>query len=211
MQSDLPPSPCISPMLPVSLQPFLRRKSLVEAHPSAWFCMLCFPLLTFTPLLYSQGFPAGSDSKESACNARYLGLIPGLGRSPGGGHGNPLQYSCLENPCGQKSLETAVHGADSVFVFLLTHLPFVNKHAPVSNSISMNIHGSMYSLHSSFICMSSKSPAVLRTFKIYSLSNFHIRNTILLAITIRLYNRSPELTHLIIEGLYPLTSGHVQL
>ena len=41
--------------------------------------------------------PGGSDSKESACNMGDLGLIPGLGRSPGGGHGNPLQYSCLEN------------------------------------------------------------------------------------------------------------------
>ena len=47
----------------------------------------------------------GSDGKESACNAGDLGLIPGLGRSPGGGHGNPIQYSCLENPCGQRNLE----------------------------------------------------------------------------------------------------------
>ena len=44
-----------------------------------------------------MGFPGGSDGKESACNAGDLGLITGLGRSPGGGHGNPLQYSCLEN------------------------------------------------------------------------------------------------------------------
>ena len=44
------------------------------------------------------GFPGGSDGKESTCNVEDLGLIPGLGRSPGGGHGNPLQYSCLENP-----------------------------------------------------------------------------------------------------------------
>ena len=44
------------------------------------------------------GFPGGSDGKESACNAGDLGLIPGLGRSPGGEHGNLLQYSCLENP-----------------------------------------------------------------------------------------------------------------
>ena len=50
------------------------------------------------------GFPGGSDSKESAamqetaCNAEDLGLIPGLGRFPGEGNGNPLQYSCLENP-----------------------------------------------------------------------------------------------------------------
>ena len=44
------------------------------------------------------GFPGGSDGKESACNVGDLGSIPGLGRSPGGGHDNPLQYSCLENP-----------------------------------------------------------------------------------------------------------------
>ena len=43
------------------------------------------------------GFPGGSDSKASACNAGDLGLIPGLGRSCGEGNGNPLQYSCLEN------------------------------------------------------------------------------------------------------------------
>ena len=51
-----------------------------------------------------MGFPGGSDGKESACNVGDLGSIPGLGRFPGGGHGNPLQYSCLENPHGQRSL-----------------------------------------------------------------------------------------------------------
>ena len=44
------------------------------------------------------GFPCRSDGKESVCNAGDLGLIPGSGRSPGEGNGNPLQYSCLENP-----------------------------------------------------------------------------------------------------------------
>jgi len=44
------------------------------------------------------GFPGGSAGKESACNERDLDLVPGLLRCPGGGHGNPLQYSCLENP-----------------------------------------------------------------------------------------------------------------
>ena len=43
------------------------------------------------------GFPGGSDGKESACNAEDLGSIPESERSPGGGHGNPLQYSCMEN------------------------------------------------------------------------------------------------------------------
>ena len=50
------------------------------------------------------GFPGSSDGKELTCNAGDLDLIPGLERSPGGGHGNPLQYSCLKNPHGQRSL-----------------------------------------------------------------------------------------------------------
>ena len=49
-------------------------------------------------------FSGGSDGKESACNAGDPGSIPELGRSPKEGHGNPLQYSCLENPHGQRSL-----------------------------------------------------------------------------------------------------------
>ena len=52
----------------------------------------------------SLGFPGGSDGKESACNAGDLGSIPGLGRSLEEGNGNPLKYSCLENPHGQRSL-----------------------------------------------------------------------------------------------------------
>ena len=51
------------------------------------------------------GFPGGLAGKESACNAGDLGLIPGLGRSPGEGNGNPLQYSGLEN-----SMDCLVHG-----------------------------------------------------------------------------------------------------
>ena len=45
-----------------------------------------------------MGFPCSSISKESACNAGHLSLIPGSGRSPGEGNGNPPHYSCLENP-----------------------------------------------------------------------------------------------------------------
>ena len=50
------------------------------------------------------GLPGGLVSKESACTTGDWGSIPGLGRSPGGGNGNPLQCSCLENPHGQRSL-----------------------------------------------------------------------------------------------------------
>ena len=49
-------------------------------------------------------FPGGADGKESACNAGDLCSIPGLGRSPRGGHSNPRQYSCQENPHGLRSL-----------------------------------------------------------------------------------------------------------
>ena len=52
-----------------------------------------------------MGFPGGSAGKESACNAGDLGLIPGLGKSPGEGNGSPLQYSGLENSMGYR-----VHG-----------------------------------------------------------------------------------------------------
>ena len=51
-----------------------------------------------------RGFPGGSDSKESASRVGGQGLISGLGRSPGEGHGNPLQYSCLKNPNEQRRL-----------------------------------------------------------------------------------------------------------
>ena len=49
-------------------------------------------------VIINCGFPGGSDGKASACNAGDPGSIPGLGRSPGEGNGNPLQYSCMENP-----------------------------------------------------------------------------------------------------------------
>ena len=54
--------------------------------------------------LYNMGFPGGSDCKESAYNVGDLGSIPGWVRSHAGGHGNPLQYSCLENLRGQRSM-----------------------------------------------------------------------------------------------------------
>ena len=57
-----------------------------------------------------MGFPGGSHCKESVFNAGDPGSIPGLGRSPGGGNGNPLQYSCLENPMDRGPWWATVHG-----------------------------------------------------------------------------------------------------
>ena len=56
-----------------------------------------------------KGLPSGSDGKESVCNVEDLGSIPGLGRSPGEGNGNPLQYSYLENPMDRGAWQATVH------------------------------------------------------------------------------------------------------
>ena len=60
------------------------------------------------------GFPGSSDGKESACNAGDQGSIPGSGRSLGEENGNPLQYSCLENPMDREAWPTTVHGSQRV-------------------------------------------------------------------------------------------------
>ena len=57
-----------------------------------------------------MNFPGGSDGKETARNVGDLGSIPGLGRHPGRGHGNPLQYSCLGNPMDGGAWKAVVHG-----------------------------------------------------------------------------------------------------
>ena len=83
-------------------QNFLKRKKSVKRkmlNVSKWKGYLA--IWVSLDWLGSSG---GSVGKESAYNAGDLSSIPGLGRSPGGGHSNPLQYSCLENPHGQRSL-----------------------------------------------------------------------------------------------------------
>ena len=80
--------------------------------------------------MLSLVFPGGSDGKESACNAGDLASIPGSGRSPGEGNGNPLQYSCQENPTDGRAWSATVCGvaksrtrlSDFTF-FLLLLLP----------------------------------------------------------------------------------------
>ena len=96
------------------------------------FSLIC-PVLQIFVLIQSDGFPSGSDGKdgkESACNVGDLGLIPGLGRSPGEGNGSPLQYCCLENPMDRGAWQAAVHGvtnsrtrlSDFTFTFTKTSL-----------------------------------------------------------------------------------------
>ena len=61
-------------------------------------------------LSVAWGFPDGSDGKESVCNAKDLGSIPGLGRSPGEGNANPVQYSCLQTSMDRGTWRATVHG-----------------------------------------------------------------------------------------------------
>ena len=78
------------------------------------------------------GFPGGSDDKESACNAGDLGSIPGWGRSSGGANGNPLQYSCLENPMDGGAWLAIVHRVAKTqtrlrdFTFTFTFMPQIS-------------------------------------------------------------------------------------
>ena len=70
-----------------------------------------------------RSFPHSSVGKKSACNAGDLGSIPGFGRSPGEGNGNPLQDSCLENPTDREVWQATVHGVIRVRQDLVTKPP----------------------------------------------------------------------------------------
>ena len=73
-----------------------------------------------------MGFPGGSDGKEFACNTGDLGLIPGLGRSPGEGNGYPLQHSCMENPMDKGAWLATVHRVTSSQTGLSNFVTFYN-------------------------------------------------------------------------------------
>ena len=75
-----------------------------KLQPTRLLCLWNSPGKNIGLGSHSLGFPGDSDSKESTSNVGDLGSITGLGSSPGGRHGKPLQYSCLENPHGQRSL-----------------------------------------------------------------------------------------------------------
>ena len=68
---------------------------------------MCIPL--YISLHCTRGFLGGSNGKDAACSVGHLGSFPGSGRSPGKGDGNPLQYSCLENPMDRGTLWSTVH------------------------------------------------------------------------------------------------------
>ena len=98
-RTHLSPSPAFSSML--------HPLSTISTSTNRQ-CFLYPPKLCRTPAGHTS--VDGSDGKDSACNVRDLGLNPGLGKSPGEGNGNPLQYSCLENPMDRGAWWATVHG-----------------------------------------------------------------------------------------------------
>ena len=88
--------------------------SLSKIFYSKWIFKKSIEVLTEIENMYCS-----SVGKQSACKAGDLGLIPGLGRSPGEGNGNPLQYSCLENPMNRGAWQATVHRVAKSQVLLI--------------------------------------------------------------------------------------------
>ena len=96
-----------------SLSPVPMPQGPSSVFPLNWGTIGVGSLLILSEILRSglvHGLPCGSDSKESACSAGVPGSVPGSGRSPGEGNGNPLQYSCLENPLDREAWWVTVYG-----------------------------------------------------------------------------------------------------
>ena len=107
----------------------MAKQDLEGSCKASSSCVLVKPcgssLLINYEWLIILGLPSSSAGKESACSAGDSGdlaSIPGSGRSPGGGHGNPLQYSCLENPMDREGWQATVHGVAESWTWLTLSL-----------------------------------------------------------------------------------------
>ena len=122
-----------------------------------------FVHLKFIQCYMSFGLPGGSVGEETACNAGDTGSIPGSERSPGGGHGHPLQYSCLENPMDRGSWRATVHRITKSHTQRLS----IHTHAHV-NCISIKLGGKtwlyIYKKERPFIKPSSVKPFECATY-----------------------------------------------
>ena len=109
---------------------------LSDSHFTLWGSHTLFLFFPVVVKSFHSGFPGGSDGKESSCSAGDLGSIPGLGRSPGEGNSNPLQYSCLENPMDRGVWWATVHGEARVRHKLATKLLVYIPPSPLPPSVT---------------------------------------------------------------------------
>ena len=113
---------------------------LWEHIPPTWRKPFCSCL--FVWVSYWWGFPGGSEVKVFACNVGDLGSIPGLGRSPGGGNGNPLQYSCLEIPWAEELDRVQSMGSGRVRHDWTTECTHTHRYiCPTTTKAGMNAKG----------------------------------------------------------------------
>jgi len=135
--------------------------------------MCCWYLLVYLKIsvivLFILGFPGGSVGKESACNMEDMGLVPGLGRSPGGGHGNPLQYSYLENPVDRGGWWAAVLG------FQRVGHDWMTKH---STQLSSSLFLYIFSLLNFSLCSPILLLSLLSIFVIFTLNSLSGRSLV---------------------------------
>ena len=101
--------------------------------------LFCF---VFKASVYaSMGFPGGSEGKATAYNVGHLGSIPGSGRSPGEGNGNPLQYSCLKNPLDGEAWQATIHGVAKSWTRLSNFtLCFREDHSSLNSENSSGLY-----------------------------------------------------------------------
>ena len=114
-----------------------------QEHVNEWHVWLWFSKDLGRSHIKCQGFPGGSVGKELTCNAGDAGSIPGLGRSPGGGHGDPLQYCCLENCRDRGAWRATVHGVSNSQMWLkqlCTHAYILNGNLRLQMSSAVFIH-----------------------------------------------------------------------
>ena len=117
------------PWRAVGLHVSVPHTSRMErTFPNSLSCHSMLASCIDRPVLCSQ--PRSLAGKESTCSAGNLGSIPGSGRSPGEGNGNPLQYSCLENPTDRGAWQATVHGVTRVGHNLVTELLPPGRRAP---------------------------------------------------------------------------------
>ena len=100
---------------------YMARSLLLSSHCSSMFLVL------EDFFLVDSGFPGGTNSKESACNAGDLGLIPESGRSPGEGNGYSLQCSCLESSMDRRASQSTVHGISEWDINEQLFFPFLTR------------------------------------------------------------------------------------